>query len=247
METIDGEEMMRKHRTCLGVVGAPSKARSGRRIAAGRPLPPIGVSLLIALACFGCATARYSNAEVKTEVKIDPSASGWQVRPGPSDSGSDQPTTVLVSPTGRQFNMGETIYPDPMCRSQLYLVTNRSLQSRFLVLLTPPAASAATPLTLYYLRADGRPFWAATVVSHLESLHTDARTPNQWLFKDVDGDGVDELIENDVWKDGGRVTYHRFGGERFFSDRIEVWQGDHAEECGVSMKSSYPIANFTHR
>lgn len=210
------------------------------------------IALAIAFS-FGCAGRSHylpetdAVGELKTKVGIDSSAAGWHVRARRSESGSCQPSTVLVGPTGREFNMGQTFYPDTIIRSTLCLVTNTTLRAQFLVLHTGPACSAAVPTSVFYLRGDGRPLWAATVLSHLESLYLDAHTPNDWWFEDVDGDGVEELVDEDVGKWGGRIIYHRFGGERFSPYWIEIWQEDHERECGVSIKSTRRIANFTHR
>ena len=178
------------------------------------------------------------------------SGRGWAIRPGPPIGPSRRPTTVVVNPRGKEFNIGYTQYPD-FPRATLWIVEVKELHARFLVIRVPPVASAAVAMPVLYLDENEKPTLAGAVVQRFEfTVHPDdapGANPRvicdgehllrDMLFEDSDGDGIPELKEDAIWKDGGTVTYYRFTkAKRFVPLWREKWRrGDNGFEL-VSRK-----------
>ena len=132
--------------------------------------------------------------------------------------------TILVSPTGKRLNVGYTGVPD-IHRPILWVVDVPALKAKFLVLYLYPVASGGSQLSLYLIRDSRVVSMAAKISHHFE--WGKAMTPRDvigQLFKDIDGDGKPELVENAIWKTGGPIIYHEFVGTTFFPSWIEEYR-----------------------
>ena len=165
-----------------------------------------------------------------TEPIVSVSARGWSLRPGLPPPEKMHPTTVVVNPRGETFNIGTTAYPD-ILPATLWIVGVPALNARFLLIRVPPAASGFVPMPVLYLDALDKPFLAGTILQHFEFAVNPEDEPGDnprfhWdgehfirdiLFQDIDQDGLPELVEEDVGKDGGTITYFKFGKDRTFT------------------------------
>ncbi len=186
----------------------------------------------------GCGETELPPAH-NVEPIVSASAKGWSLKAGPPQGRSGAfSTTVVVNPKGEEFNIGVTQYPDVL-PATLWIVRVEELKARFLLIRVPPAASAAVEMPVVYLDEDDRPSLAGTIRQRFEfPVHPQdeagedpkviavdgERRLRDLLFEDSDQDGVPELVENDVWKEGGTVTYFRFtSAKKFVPLYREVW------------------------
>ena len=149
--------------------------------------------------------------DAKTRPVVHGSAAGWSLRAAPDGS------TIVVNPKGSEFRVGSTRYPDRQ-PTTLWLVGVPALKREFLVLFTPPTASGAVPMTLFTIKQDGEAIVrAADILHHYEwdSEYTTVDEVRETLFVDSDGDGTPELVDDDVWKWGGTLTYSVLLEDRF--------------------------------
>lgn len=155
----------------------------------------------------------------RIDAVIEPSAAGWNVRLGPNNE------TVLVNPQGRAFNMGKTQYPDTI-PTHLLKVRVDELKAQFLILHVGPAASAASILTVFTIMPNNVPLRAADIRHHWEWCMVGENDWKETLFVDSDGDGVPELHDHDIWKEGGTITYYSFDGKSFHPLWVEEYKAD---------------------
>ncbi|MEX0717891.1 MAG: hypothetical protein WD066_14955 [Planctomycetaceae bacterium] len=173
-----------------------------------------------------CTTAPETDARALSpvDVEIGDDALGWQLFTVSHDSGSKR-HAVIVSPSGRRFDVPEIFgLPRPggpnlrePSRPRMQVIDVPALQAQFLLIYRCPEASAPAALSSLLLK-DGEIAGKAAI----GVLHRFEWIPIPsgefivaQLFEDVDGDGRPELIENDVGKFGGTMTYHQFDGSRF--------------------------------
>ena len=148
------------------------------------------------------ASAASLDPHLKTNAVVHSSAAGWALRIAPDDS------TIVVSPKGREFNVGKTQYPD-WPPATLWRVHVPTLHRSFLLLHVSPMASGAVPMTLFAIKGDDESIVRAADIRHHYEWRADITTTNQILdalFVDSDSDGIPELIDDDVWKWGGTRT-----------------------------------------
>jgi len=176
----------------------------------------------------------WSEMDLKMVPIVSVSAKGWTIKPGTPANGASRPTTILVNPNGEEFNIGETQYPD-ILPATLWIVEVKELKARFLVIRVPPTASAAVKMPILYINDDNTPSLAGSIGQRFEFKANSDDMPGfdptiQWdgnhhlrdmLFKDSDGDGIPELMEDDVWKQGGTITYYRFTEQKSF---VPLWK-----------------------
>jgi hypothetical protein len=155
------------------------------------------------------AKDRYSSVPVVTD-----SARGWTlkiVQPGPKVD----PRTIIVSPTDVRFDAGNIGVPD-FHRPVLWVIDVAPLKAKFLVIYLYPCASGPSVLSLYLLKNNRVVCKSARILHHFEwDRETVPTRLVESLFKDVNADGRPELVENDVGKFGGTITYREFDGKRF--------------------------------
>ena len=72
--------------------------------------------------------------------------------------------TIMVSPTGKSFNVGETVYPD-WVRTTLLMIDNPA-GGKSLVIYAPPMASGASSMSVFAV-AEGVP----THVKNIEHVY----------------------------------------------------------------------------
>jgi hypothetical protein len=198
----------------------------------------------------GCAAGASPREErASLEPKLTPivlqSAEGWTLRPGPPETDAPHvPTTVVVNPRGESFNIGVTQYPD-LLPATLWIVEEKSLKARLLLIRIPPAASGGVEMPVLYIDEHDRPSLAGTIRQRFKFGVPPDDEPgfnpmivwdggkqrlHDWLFKDVDHDGTAELVERDVWKDGGTITCFRFTEQKKFvrvrSESVRPADGD---------------------
>jgi len=145
---------------------------------------------------------------------ITSSARGWNVKVKRSRM-SKRPDTIVVSPGGHEFNAGKTGIPD-YHQPIVWLLKVQQLDAQFLLIYLCPTASGSTSISLLLIRGDRVISKAAQIAHHFEwDKSTSVDQVTAALFEDADGDGVLELVEPDVGKFGGTITYHEFDGTRF--------------------------------
>jgi nitrogen fixation protein len=169
---------------------------------------------------------------IKTKPNVSLSAKGWTIKPRPPRR--PHPTTIVVNPAGQEFNIGETAYPD-IHETNIWIVEVKELNAKFLLIHVPPACSASVPMPVLYIDNDNCVTLAATIQQRFEfkpqpddepgfnpRINFDGTTfLRDMLFKDSDGDGIRELVENDCWKDGGTMTYFKFTEQKKF---VPLWK-----------------------
>jgi hypothetical protein len=156
----------------------------------------------------------------KTNVILHASAKGWSLRPGTNNS------TILTTPQGRSFNLGQTAYPD-WAPTTLWKVYVEGLKMEFLLLHVPPIASGSVPLTVIGLKADGSMFRAADIPHHYEwDVNITTHQIVAELFVDSDSGGKPELVDNDVGKFGRARTYYILVGDKFVPRWKDVYKLD---------------------
>jgi hypothetical protein len=186
---------------------------------------PVLISVLIPPLLLGCAATQPELISgAKTEPIVSGSAAGWTLRPGP---GRD---TIVVNPEKQEFNIGETQYPD-IIAARLWIVPIRELKARFLIVCVPPACSAAVKMPILLIDEKNRSSLAGSVLQRWEfKVDTgdmpgaDPKVRNEgrlqplrdFLFKNSDKDGIPELVSEDLWKQGGTVTYLRLTKHKTF-------------------------------
>ena len=165
---------------------------------------------------------------------ISLSAAGWTIKPGPPEPGRNDATTVVVNPQQREFNIGVTPYPD-IHPATLWIVEVKEFDARFLLIRVPPSASGAVTMPILYLDNNDIPTLACSIQQRFEfQMHPhdqpgyDPKIEGDGecrlrdiLFEDSDGDGVPELVERDVWKESGTVTYYRLTDQKTF---LPLWR-----------------------
>jgi hypothetical protein len=155
------------------------------------------------------------------------------------------PTTIVVNPEKQEFNIGVTPYPDitDIIPTRLWIVPVKELKARFLIIQVQPGASASVPMPILYIDQHDHPTLAGCIRQRFQ-FEVDPRDqpgadPNVgWegdyhplrdeMFEKCDKDGILELVEHDVWKEGGSVTYFRFTAHKTF---IPVRRETYAYAC----------------
>ena len=166
---------------------------------------------LVLLATGRMVGAPALDPHLKTNAVVHSSAAGWSLRVAPDES------TIVVSPKGREFKIGKTQYPDWL-PATLWRVRVPALRRDFLVLHVSPMASGAVPMTLLTIKGDDESVVRAADIRHHYEWRSDITTTNQVidaLFVDSDSDGIPELVDDDVWKWGGKRTFYVLAGDRF--------------------------------
>ena len=166
--------------------------------------------------------------EYKAMPVITNSARGWNLevntlrKSSPTKRWFDD--TILISPNGQRLNVGERGVPD-IHRPILWVVDVPALKARFLVLYLYPVASGGSQLSLFLIRENRIASTAAKISHHFEwGKEMTPRDVIRQLFKDIDGDGKPELVENAVGKSGGSIIYHEYVGATFFPTWIEEYR-----------------------
>jgi len=165
------------------------------------------------------ATERYSSVP-----SVTTSARGWSISTQPR-AGSE-PDTIIQSPNGQRFNAGYTGVPD-YHRPILWILGVSILKRKFLVIYLYPVASESSTLSLYVIRDNHVICKAAQIAHHFEwTNRTKSAQIIYELFSDHNNDGKPELVEDEVGKFGGIVTYYEFNGETFSPRWRETYKPD---------------------
>jgi hypothetical protein len=154
------------------------------------------------------ATAEYSSVPL-----INSSARGWGLSTQLRETSEHD--TIIQAPDGQRFNARYTGMPD-YHRPILWILDVPSLKQKFLVLYLYPVASGSSTLSIYLIRDNHIVCKASQIAHHFE--WTKETRPSQIideLFTDQNNDNRPELVECDVGKFGGIVTYHEFNGNTF--------------------------------
>ncbi|MCY2930129.1 MAG: hypothetical protein NTV86_11675 [Planctomycetota bacterium] len=159
---------------------------------------------------------------------VAPSAAGWSLRPGPDAQ------TVLTNPAGRDFDVGETMYPD-ITSTHLLMLHVEELKADFLVLHVDPLASGGSTLTVFTILPGQVPVRAADIDHHWE--WNDAENWRETLFVDSDGDGVPELRDGGAYRYRGTNTYYSFDGTRFGPLWIDDYQAPEGDDYHLKLLS----------
>jgi hypothetical protein len=168
---------------------------------------------------------------------VSGSAEGWSLKPGIPIGALPRPTTIVINPRGQAFSIGETAYPD-ILPATLWIVETTTLPGRFLIIHVPPVASGSVSMPVLFVDSEDNVTLAGTIQQRFEfrADPNDRRSSDpvvesdgwhhlkDFLFKDVNNDGIVELVEDDVWKDDGTITYYRFREDHRFEPIIrEYW------------------------
>lgn len=188
------------------------------------------VLLLLASGCAFPALPEEDPPKFPTQdhVLVTPSAAGWSVCPGPDGQ------TILTNPAGRDFDVGETAYPD-ITPTHLIKVRVEELKADFLILHVAPAASGSVTLTVFTILSGQVPVRAADIQHHWE--WSDAENWRQTLFVDSDGDDVPELRNCGAYRYRGTNTYYSFDGTRFHPLWIEDYQAPEGDDYHLKLLS----------
>ncbi len=163
------------------------------------------------------------------EAVIEPSAAGWKVETGP------QGHTILINPSGRRFDVGETMYPD-ILTSHLFKLGVPRLEAEFLMLHFTPAASGASMLYVFTILPGNVPYRAADLLHHWEWWDS-GRDWQETLFVDSDKDGIPELRDDDAYRHCGTVTYYSFDGKKFSPLWVEYYEAPEDEDYNLKLIS----------
>ena len=210
---------------CIGLLNGCQRAdRLGAVPSTKQPKPPKGEALIQ-------DDSKDGLWELNLTPIVSASAAGWNIKPGPPEKRKrSHPTTIVVNPQGKAVNIGTTQYPD-WVPATLWIVEVEELEARFLLIQVSPVASAAVGMWVLYLDNNDDPSVAGVIVQSFEWADCarehrgrEARIQTEGkfhrlrdvLFEDSDGDGVLELVEDDTWKEGGTVTFHRFTDKKTF-------------------------------
>ena len=178
-------------------------------------------ALLVACSSNPASIAKVRDVEGDS-ITITASAFGWRVRATPSPF----PATILVSPSDKEYNVGETMYPD-ITHAVLWKISVPELRATFLILYAPPACSGASVMSVFHLLPGNVPVLVAEIRHHFEfgivPNDPSARVvggPGGTLLRDVlfvdsDGDGIPELRDDDAYRWEGSITYFRWDGQTF--------------------------------
>lgn len=192
------------------------------------------IGLLAAIALCGCGSRQSPGnhpiqgtaapPDAESGLVVHPSATGWSLRVAADGS------TIVVNPRAKEFLVGATVYPN-RTPTTLWRVDVPRLGREFLVVFAAPMASGAMTMTLFTIRQDGETIVrAADILHHYEwkAEYTTADNVREALFVDSDGDGIPELVDDDVWKWGGALTYYVLVGDRFQPRWRETYELDEA-------------------
>ena len=192
----------------------------------------IYLAVLLLLAA-GCASSPLPEEDppafpTQDNVLVAPSAAGWSVCPGPDGQ------TILTNPAGRDFDVGETMYPC-ITSTHLLKIHVEELKADFLILHVNPIASGSVTLTVFTILPGQIPVRAADIDHHW--AWNDAENWRETLFVDSDGDGVPELRDGGVYRWRGTNTYYSFDGTRFHPLWIEDYQAPEGDDYNLKLIS----------
>jgi len=179
-------------------------------------------------------------SELNIEPIISVSARGWTLKPRPAP-GKEWCDTIVVNPKGQEFNIGATQYPD-WPPTKLWIVEVKELGARFLLIQVPPMASGTVVMPVVYVDENDKPTVAGEINQRWEFGPEPADMDNPGynpkvmmdggeqllrdvLFEDIDHDGKPELVEDDVWKDGGYIRYYKFTKAKKFVLKKQIRVG----------------------